>query len=121
VTIRFELPMVPPSVNDEQRAHWRTRAHKVRTWNATVAAHAYNLRLKRDPMVPAIVTHTFECRGDGSNREKYATDALVSAGLLHDDRWPYVVEVRVRGRRMTRGEFWTCEIVDCDQEARNTP
>ena len=122
--IRFELPTVPPSANDEgQRGqHWSGRSRARRLWHdkATALLLAQRLKLARDPEQPCIVTHTFECRGDGANREKLATDFLVRAGLLHDDRWPWLFEVRVRGRRMTRGEWWTCEIVDCDHEGRTT-
>lgn len=116
--IRFELPTVPPSVNEANKArHWSGYSAQLKTWKATAIMLMRHARVPaRDPERPCIITHTFECRGDGGNREKHATDALVESGLLHDDRWPWLFEVRVRGRRMTRGEFWTCEIQDCDQE-----
>jgi len=116
--IRFELPTVPPSANDERRTHWRTRHARTRDWKAVAVALIRSLHLERDPERPCVVTLTFECRGDPDNRAKHMLDSLVLAGLLHDDKWPWVYELRLRGRRITRGEVTTCEIADCDQEGR---
>lgn len=112
--ISLWVPGLPPSVNDERRAHWSVRHAKVREWDAWVAAQVRAAGVMRHAETPARLTLEFHgTRYDAGNLEKHATDSLVRAGLLADDRWPWLVELTVRARPCAKGgEGVAVEIAD---------
>lgn len=116
--IHFNLDGLPPNLNNSTRQHWTKQAREVKAWRERVVLTVRALRLARDVTMPAAVILEVHCRGDAENHVKATVDGLVSAGLLYDDRFPFVIELSIRGRPQHGQAFTKVWILDDWPEGR---
>ena len=94
MSVCFEIPALPPSLN----RLLRNRALRIREpakWDLLVRQAARGIA----PFtVPVIITLTFYGAVDADNHAKLVLDGIVRAGLIPDDRWPHLFELRLRAR-----------------------
>lgn len=100
--IEFGIPAVPPSMNVLMRSRGR-RITAPREWKLLVRSFGPHRSSPRwwvaESNEPKIVTLTFVgAQGDADNYCKLVLDGIVAAGLLKDDRYPYLSELRLRVR-----------------------
>jgi len=96
MSLRLEIAALPPSQNVLRRGHWSVRSSSAKEWRGLVAAHARTWRVE---LLSARVIITYYGRKDADNaNSKPILDGLVDAHVLHDDRYPWLVELVLRQR-----------------------
>ncbi len=113
--MRFTLPKVDKAPQGNARVHPHERARRTKAWRDAACWSAKTLRQARLGLgvgSPVVVTFTHvradKRRADPDNLGailKPVLDGCVDAGLLPDDSWRWVTEVRLRIRHDSREEF----------------
>jgi Holliday junction resolvase RusA-like endonuclease len=90
----------------------RLRISEPPKWRALVLSASREAGLTGALRMPVRIRLTFHAGTkrravDPDNHCKLVCDALVEAGLIADDRWPYVEELVLRGRPAGAGGPWT--------------
>jgi hypothetical protein len=98
----FRIDALPPSLN--RLLHdMRLRMSEPPKWRALVRLAARSIPPYREPVV---IRMTFFGARDADNHAKILLDAICAAGLILDDRHPYVHELRLRARKLPDAERW---------------
>jgi len=83
------------SLNQWSRGHWSVRKQEATRWALLVRNAA---RKQRPFTEPVRIQLTFIGARDADNHGKAVLDGIVRAGLIVDDRYPFVSELILRAR-----------------------
>ena len=100
----FRIDAVPPSINELMRNH-RLRMTEPAKWRLIVRNASRGIEPFSTP-VRIFLTFYAGTPGrpvDAPNHEKMVTDGMVTAGLIYDDRWPYVQQLILSGPPLAKG------------------
>lgn len=110
--ISFTIRAVPPSHNDLRRKHWQARHSSAKEWRGLVFANALRFQTGYES-ARVIVTYYGPASRDADNYNvKPILDGLVDAGVMADDRWPFLYELVLRQRPAKKRDHRTDILVE---------
>ena len=98
---KLEIIGIPPTLNELKRMHYHTQSLSKKEWERVVSIEILKQKLKA-AKPPVIITYRFHFR-DKRRRDpdgyaysaKSIQDALVRSGILPDDNFSVVKELRI--------------------------